>query len=92
MEVKIYLEAEQAQKWVYIQQHGLQDSTELIYQAVGAAIDAYYHRLQNSSKTALERFQAFGLVGCMDGTQDLPPTDQPSIRDYLNQKRRQGRL
>jgi hypothetical protein len=92
MEVKIHLEAEQARKWEYIQQHGLQDPGELVYQAVGAAIDQYYRTLQNSTKTALEQFQDFGLVGCINDMQDLPPTDHPSIREYLIQKRQQGRL
>ncbi|NDJ19761.1 hypothetical protein [Myxacorys almedinensis] len=92
MEVRIYLEAEQAQKWRYIQQNGLQDPSELIEQAVGAAIDTYYCILQDSAKTALERFQAFDLVGCMNGMPDLPSTDHSSIQEYLNQKRQQGRL
>jgi antitoxin (DNA-binding transcriptional repressor) of toxin-antitoxin stability system len=35
--------------------------------------------------SALERFQALGLVGCMDG-QEAAPTDHPDIREYLNSK------
>ncbi len=92
MEVTINLGAEQAQKLAYIRQHGQKDPGELIHQAVESAIDTYYRKLQDSPQTALERFQAFGLVGCMNGSEELPPTDQPSIRDYLNQKRQQGRL
>lgn len=41
--------------------------------------------------TALERFQALGLVGCMDG-QEESPTDHPEIREQLNRKRQQGCL
>ena len=46
---------------------------------------------QLQPKTALERFQSLGLVGCMDG-QALLPTDHPEIQDYLSDKRQQGRL
>jgi antitoxin (DNA-binding transcriptional repressor) of toxin-antitoxin stability system len=41
--------------------------------------------------TALDQFQAMGLVGCMDG-QEESPTDHPDIREQLNRKRQQGRL
>lgn len=92
MEIKIQLEEEQAQKLAFIQQHDDQGSTEMIHQAVREAIEAYYQKLQQPPQSALERFQNFGLVGCMDGKDEAVSTDDAEIQAYLNQKREQGRL
>lgn len=88
MELTIHLDAERAQKLAYLQQHSTQDPTGLLVQA----IDQNYQKLRPSPKNAYQIFEEFGLIGCMDSSALLPPTDHPSIREQLQQKRRQGTL
>lgn len=88
MELKIHIDAERAEKLAYLQQHGAPDPTTLLVQA----IDQNYQRLKPAQKNAYQIFEELGLIGCMNGVENLPATDHPSIRERLQQKRQQGTL
>ncbi len=89
MELTIQLDSERAKKLAYLQTHRNQNPSILLAQA----IDKTYQELSTEpKKSAYQIFEEAGLIGCMDGTETLPETDYPSIREHLQEKRRQGRL
>ena len=88
MELNIHLDPESAKKLAYLQQYEAQDPASLLTKA----IEQRYQSLCPPSESPYHVFEKLGLVGCMDGMENLPLTDQPSIREKLHQKRREGTL
>ncbi|MEL6814093.1 MAG: hypothetical protein AAFP03_04670 [Cyanobacteria bacterium J06598_3] len=88
MELTIQLDAESAQKLTYLQKHSGQDPASLLAQVIEQA----YQEMQAPKQNAYQIFEEFGVIGCMDGEDELPQTDEPSIRKHLQKKRQQGTL
>lgn len=88
MELTIQLDPDRAKKLAYLQQHSNQNPAGLL----AKAIDQTYQELKPAQKNAYQIFEELGLVGCMNGDEPLPKTNQPSIREQLQQKRQQGTL
>ncbi|MEN8447341.1 MAG: hypothetical protein ABG776_20275 [Cyanobacteria bacterium J06555_13] len=55
-------------------------------------IKAAFQAMQSPKQSPYQIFEEFGVIGCMDGEDELPSTDEPSIREHLQSKRQQSRL
>jgi antitoxin (DNA-binding transcriptional repressor) of toxin-antitoxin stability system len=81
--VQITLEEVSNNLLAYLQR--VQAGESFVVVAAGQPIAEIKPLPDPSQSTALERFQALGLVGCMDGQAELP-TDYPEIQEHLNHK------
>ncbi|MBE9009709.1 CopG family transcriptional regulator [Pseudanabaenaceae cyanobacterium LEGE 13415] len=77
------LDEDAANKLTYIQQQTGQD-TETILKT---AIEQYYQQLQPPQKTALDIFQDFGLVGCIDADPNLSTNYKSVISESFEQSK-----
>lgn len=89
MEIQIQLDDDRARKLAHIQEQTQQDLADL----VGEVIDRQYARLQAPRKSAFEIFRESGFIGCIkDAPPNLSSNYKAVIREYLEEKHRQGRL
>lgn len=88
MELTIQLDAERAEKLMYLQTHGDQDPVSLL----SKVIDQVYQEMKAPQKNAYQILTEHGLIGSMDGREPLPEVDEPTIREYLQKKRQEGTL
>jgi type VI protein secretion system component VasK len=70
----------------------LQNTTESQPRNKFINLSAQSTRDKITQKTPLEIFEENGLVGCFEEDSELSADHQSEIRDYLMQKRKQGRL
>ena len=83
MQIHIELNEEYESKLGYVQQKTDQKDVKAV---IEAAIDAYYHQLELSQKTAFDIFRESGFIGCIQADENLSADYKSAVSSAIQER------